>query len=321
MQVSCPSCGSHHARKKGIRGNTRRYLCLDCNKWFSDKLEKVDKPLSPAERFKDGIVVPEFLKQRILLFDIETAPASAYVWGRWKQNVSQNQVLSEGYILCYSAKWLGEEKVMFDALPFYSDYKAGSENDLHVVKSLWDLLNQADIVIAHNCQDFDVPMVNSRLAFHGFRPPSPYKIVDTLKIARQNFRFPSNKLDALGEYLKLGRKTEHTGMKLWTDCIAGDREAWDLMGRYNIQDSDLLEKIYLVLRAWDRGHPNVAVYDRDTTMRCGVCGGEHLTIDENIYTNLSSFTSYQCDDCGHWNRGRISHFSKEKRKVLLANAR
>lgn len=120
------------------------------------------------------------------------------------------QVVSEGYTLCYSAKWLGKKNVLFDAMPFYGEYKVGSENDFSVVKSLWDLLDKADIVIAHNCQDFDVPMMNSRFVFNDLRPPSPYKIVDTLKIARQNFRFPSNKLDDLGEYLGLGRKMPHT---------------------------------------------------------------------------------------------------------------
>lgn len=110
-------------------------------------------------------------------------------------------------------------------------------------------------------------------------------------------------------------------MKLWTDCLAGDREAWDLMGLYNVQDTELLEKIYLALRVWDKSHPNVAVYDRDNAIRCGVCGGDHLTMNENIYTNMSSFTSMQCDDCGHWNRARVTHFSKAKRETLLANAR
>jgi len=261
----------------------------------------------------------DYLQKRILIFDIETAPNRASVWGMWKQNIAQNQVLQYGYVLCYAAKWLGEDRVLMDALPFYKEYNKDMENDYMVCKSLWELLDKADIVIAHNGGSFDVPIMNTRFCFHGMKPPSPYKVIDTLKIAKAQFRFPSNRLDSIGAYLGVGRKVENSGMDLWNGCRDGDLDSWAQMGEYNIGDVELLEQIYLKLRPFDKMHPNVGIYDRTATKRCTVCGSEDLVVGENVYTNLSSFTSYQCSCCGHWNRERINHFGIAKRQKLLSN--
>lgn len=320
-KITCPHCGSDNVKKHNNRRTKQRFYCKEptCGKWFS--VLRTDIEILPVvEKLK--VEIPEFLEKRILFFDIETAPTRASVWGRWKQNVGLNQVLSEGYVLCYAAKWLGTKNVFLDALPFYKDYKNKKfkENDYNVVRSLWNLLDQADIVIAHNAARFDVPLMNSRFVFWGMTPPSPYKVVDTLLIARGVFKFPSNSLDSLGAYLKVGRKIHNTGMDLWNRCIDRDKEAWKEMLEYNDGDVVLLEKVYMKLRAWDKKAPNVAVYTDDTTARCTVCGSEDLIAGSfPVYTNLSSFASYSCNNCGHWNRGRSNNFSLLKRKSLVAN--
>jgi len=315
MTNTCPRCGSDHVRFHAKRGKQYRYQCKDCGKWYHLK-----EPIEPVSK----VPVDVFAKQRILLIDIETAPTRAYAWSRWKQNIFQSQIISEGFMLCFSYKWLGEGHTSVDALPFYDLYQEDNENDYHVVKAIWELFNRADIIIAHNGDEFDIPFINSRFIFHGMGVPSPYRTVDTLKIARKYFRFPSNKLDDLGEYLKLGRKVETEGFALWTGCLSGNFESWTKMCEYNIGDVDLLEKIYLKLRAWDKSHPSISVLDNAAEERCTICGSTNLTegdSSQNTYTNLSSFTSMLCNNCGHWNRRRTTHFGIEKRKSLLTNAR
>ena len=51
---------------------------------------------------------------KILVLDIETAPMKAAVWGMWQQNINVKMMEEAGYILCYSAKWLGNSKIMYD---------------------------------------------------------------------------------------------------------------------------------------------------------------------------------------------------------------
>ena len=51
---------------------------------------------------------------KILVLDIETAPMKAAVWEMWKQNISVAMMEKEGYILCWSAKWLGDPHIYYE---------------------------------------------------------------------------------------------------------------------------------------------------------------------------------------------------------------
>jgi hypothetical protein len=44
-------------------------------------------------------------------------------------------------------------------------------------------MDEADIICAHNGDAFDIKKINSRLITNGFKPPSPFKTIDTLKAA------------------------------------------------------------------------------------------------------------------------------------------
>lgn len=256
-------------------------------------------------------------QMKILLFDIETAPSMAYVWNMWNENTNRDKLIKDGYIICYAAKWLGSDNIMIDALPFYEDYNSNREYDYNVVNSLYNLIDEADVVIAHNGDRFDIPMLKTRLLFHGFKPFSHTKQIDTLKIAKSTFKFPSNRLDSIGDYLKIGRKVEHSGFSLWAKCLDGDLKAWDKMIEYNEGDVELLEKIYLQMRSWDKRHPNISVMMNG--QRCNVCGSDDLIQRNYTWTNLSVFESYQCQKCGHWNRGRTNVKTKEQMKNTLLN--
>ena len=132
---------------------------------------------------------------KTLFFDIETAPNLSYVWGQWQQDVIQH--VNEWYIICFSYKWEGEKTTKVVSLDDFDLYETESENDFHVVHKLWELLSEADIVIGHNSDAFDIKKANARFVFHNFGPPSHYQTVDTLKIARRHFKFNSNRLGHL----------------------------------------------------------------------------------------------------------------------------
>lgn len=239
---------------------------------------------------------------KILLFDIETSPTVGYVWSLFETNVIK--VLEPWHLLCFSYKWLGDKDAKVVALPDFDLYKKDPKNDYELVKKLHELFDQASIICGHNGDKFDIRKVNAKLIQHGFMPPSPYKTVDTLKVARRYFKFDSNRLNDLGELLNLGKKVETGGFSLWEKCIAGDKKAWDKMKKYNKQDVVLLEKVYYKLRPWMKQHPYIGVYDDIARPTCTHCGSTNLENKGFAYTSSQSYCRYQCRECGTWVRNR-----------------
>jgi hypothetical protein len=81
---------------------------------------------------------------KILLYDLETFPNIGYVWGKWEQNVID--YVKEWSIASFSAKWLGGKHIT-KCLADYRGYKPNG-NDEAIVKELWDMCDEADILIA-----------------------------------------------------------------------------------------------------------------------------------------------------------------------------
>jgi len=235
------------------------------------------------------------MKTKILLFDIETAPNLGYVWGKWEQDVIEFK--DNWYILCFCAKWLDSSRILKSSLPMHTLYRKDKENDKEVVKELWKLLNEADIVIAHNGDQFDIKKANARFIFHGLKPPAPYKTIDTRKVARRYFKFDSNKLDELGRYLNIGRKMKHEGFSLWLRCMAGDRKAWNKMLKYNKQDVLLLEQIYKKFLPWVDNHPNRLMFE-GIDFGCPNCSSLNLKKKGYAYTSTNTYQRYRCGECG-----------------------
>lgn len=239
---------------------------------------------------------------KILILDIETAPNIAYVWGAWKQNVGQNQWVKKSHIMSFAAKWLDDDTI------YYEENR--KSNDKVIVKALYDLLDEADIVVAHNGQKFDLPVIIGRGVIHGFPPPSPYFVVDTLLVARKELRLVSNSLANLCEQLDLPLKGGHKnypGFELWLGCLRGEDAAWEEMKEYNIADVISLEALYLRLRPYIRNHPNVVRDENGEEYACPKCGSTNIQWRGYYYTRAGlCYKRFVCLDCGGWSRTRFS---------------
>lgn len=231
---------------------------------------------------------------KILLLDIETAPNLCHTWGLWQQNVGLPQIVKSGYTLCWAAKWLDDDNIFYDSVN-QSSHKG-------MLKSIHSLLDEADAVVHYNGTKFDIPTLNKEFIKYGFTPPAPYKQIDLLRTARSQFRFASNKLDYVAQFLGLGNKTKHRGHELWTQCMQGDADAWEEMETYNINDVVLLEDVYTVLKPWIKNHPNRNLYSEGEHV-CPNCGGSHLQKRGTSYTISGKYQRYQCKGCGGWSRG------------------
>ena len=75
------------------------------------------------------------MKPKVLLFDIETSPNLAYVWGKYQQDVVAFE--EEWKIISVSYKWLGKRSIYCKAL---CDYKKGHK-ELQLLSHIWDLFD------------------------------------------------------------------------------------------------------------------------------------------------------------------------------------
>ena len=244
---------------------------------------------------------------KILLLDIETSPNLAYVWGIWQQNIGINQIENSGSILCWSAKWLGEEKIHFDSVQKSDEYV--------MLARIHKLVSQADALVHYNGAKFDLPVLNREWLKHGFPPPSPAKHIDLLQVCKKQFRFVSNKLDYVSQFLGIGEKVRHEGHELWTKCMRGDREAWKRMRGYNEQDVILLEQLYLRLMPWVEKHPSHGAMGGESC--CPKCGSEEFQQRGWAMTSMHKYRRYQCNDCGGWFRGNKTVLPRKSEERMV----
>lgn len=249
---------------------------------------------------------------KLLFLDIETAPKVALVWRFFKENISPKQVKEHGHIMSYAAKWAGDDEI------FYEENR--KDNDTKIVSSLCQLLDEADFVVAHNGQEFDFKQIRARAVVNGIKPPSPFKVIDTYKIAKREFGFPANSLEYLTMVLKCkhvkGGHRKFPGFELWLECLRGNEEAWSELREYNIEDILALEELYLKLRPWDTRHPNTAVMQENEELTCPKCGGNHLQYRGYAYTSVGKYHRLQCQDCGGWSRTRYTLLPKNENLLV-----
>jgi hypothetical protein len=238
---------------------------------------------------------------KILIIDIETAPTVAYVWGLFDQNISIDQIKQDSYVLCWAAKWYGKREILFDSIKNYPLFKKNPTSDLEIAKSAHKLMSEADIIVAHNGDRFDIKWLNYIFLKHGLDPVPPFKTVDTLSVAKGNFLFTSNKLDFISQRLGVGSKVKHEGFGLWVKCMAGDNDAWKRMEKYNKGDVVVLEGVYTKLRPFMKRHPIIRKEQaKDFTKKCPLCSSFKLEKNGFLINLTGRFQRYKCLDCRRW---------------------
>lgn len=250
----------------------------------------------------------KMLKNKILIYDIETSYTVGAVWGLYEQNVAH--VLREPYIISVAWKWHDESTTHVMALPDFKTYKKDKRNDIELITELSKLFDKADIIIAHNGNGFDQKWSYGRFIVNKLTPPSPSKYVDTLLIARNKFKFNSNRLNDLAKYFNIGKKEDTGGIQLWVDCIENDKkEAWNKMKKYNKKDVILLEKVYERMLPYITNHPNLALLEGESTA-CPNCGSENINKRGFAMSSVSKFQRWVCMDCGSWHRSLLADGSQ-----------
>lgn len=253
---------------------------------------------------------------KVLVFDIETSPIVAYVWGLWDQNIGLNMIKEDWYVMSFAAKWLDDPA----SKTMYFDQRGMSpqNDDIILLKAIWQLLDEADIVITQNGKSFDQKKLNARFIQQGLQPVSSFRHIDTLQIAKKHFKFTSNKLEYLTDKLCVNyKKLSHgkfAGFSLWKECMDDNLKAWKEMEKYNKYDVLSLEELYYKLIPYDNGI-NFNVYHDSHDHICG-CGSTESLENGYYFTNTGKFQKYKCLSCGHETRSKENLLDLEKRKSL-----
>lgn len=228
---------------------------------------------------------------RILTIDIETSPNLVYAWGLWDQNIGVSQLVEPSRVLCVAAKWYGDQRVLF------FDERGGRGE---MAGAVWDLLDQADIVVGYNHEQFDLPHLHREFILAGLLPPSPAQQIDLLRVNRRRFKWVSNRLGYVADSLGIGEKLETGGQSLWSAVLAGDEKAWAKFRRYNIQDVRLTEQLFDVLAPWIK-LPHRGQWTGRMSC-CYSCGSADLLVVGVVYGRAVAYPKAQCAGCGAWNK-------------------
>jgi len=241
-------------------------------------------------------------KAKILCFDIETIPCVGTFW-RPGYNVylTHDNIAERSQMAMWSAKYTNSNKMY--SMNMHDDGYDG------MIQGLWDILDEADILVAHNGDKFDRRWCNTEFLLSDL--PDPSKWVDTYKIAKANFELPSYKLDYLSFILGFGRKI-NTDYDLWLQWMEGDPKAIKKMIQYCKNDVKLLQKVYKKMLPWASTHPNIAVRSGPSaTPLCGKCGSDHIIKKGLSYTNVGIYQRYRCRSCGSSLKGHKTQLPKE----------
>jgi len=199
-------------------------------------------------------------------------------------------------IVCLSWKWLGDShissvSVLGDKQRFTLDHS----DDAFVVGILRDLLDSADIAVAHNGNGFDLKMAKTRMMAHGLAPIKDPVMIDTLTASRAIGRPESHSLSYLCRYFGLDAKDDSPD---WKSVWSGDVQAIKDCERYCRQDVRALEALYLKIRPWIKNHPNLALYMKNQHhMTCPACNSDNIRTNGTFPNRQGVFQRYRCNEC------------------------
>ena len=228
---------------------------------------------------------------KILYFDLEWKPAKAYVWKMWDENISPDQLLDPGGMLCFSANWSGDKNYIF-----YSEWEHGHET---MVRALHALMSDADAVVTYNGDKYDIPKANGEFLLLGLPPAPPVTSIDLLKAVKK-MGFVMNRLAYIAPFLKVGAKVKHEGFRLWADVMNGDEKAQERMKKYCLEDTKILVALYEKIKPYIRNHPHLS---NIKASECGACGSTHVHSRGFRRTKAFRIQRLQCQSCGAWSDG------------------
>lgn len=272
----------------------KRYTLTD------NEARRLGLELNKGRRYR---LSPELVKElfnldkkgiKRLFFDIETSPMIVYSWRiGYKIHLDYSNIIQDWRIICISWKWEGEDKV-------YNLTWDDNKCDKQMLSDFIKVMNEADECIAHNGDRFDIKKIRTRCIDHRIPMFPRYRTLDTLKKARSNFSFNSNRLDYIAQFLGVGAKLQHEGFPMWVKCMEGDKQALKDMVEYCDQDIIVLEDVFHELEGYIKNNTHVGVHNSELKHSCPSCGSTNPELLKNEVTATGTIKRrMKCDSCDY----------------------
>lgn len=241
---------------------------------------------------------------RILLLDLELTFAVYYAYpSKREQYLSDKNIIHDQFCTCAAWKWAHEKatyviKITDDKKAFRTSFR----DDKIIAKKLHELMTEAEVIVAHNGDNFDIKHANTLFRKHGLGPIPQQKSIDTLKVARKYFAFPGNSLDSLAKRFGSNGKNQKPN---WYKMTDGDAKEIDIAARYCKNDVKELEFIFKELRPYIINYPQVKQSPKTSKdkQKCCKCGCASVIKQGYKSTNRGKFQRLQCQKCGGWSQG------------------
>lgn len=232
-------------------------------------------------------------KKRRLFFDIETAPNIGLFWeAGYKKNIDYSNIIKERAIICICYKYEGDKEVSY----LTWDEK---QSDKKMLQAFIEEANSAHELVGHNGDKFDLKWVRTRCLYHNIKMFPDYQTIDTLKVSRSKFKFNSNRLNYIAEFLGIGNKIK-TEFGMWKAIILNnDEKAMAKMVKYCQKDVILLEKVFNKLYKHIENKIHYGVLFGEPRGTCPECGSDENIIHRKRATKTGLVKiQYECKTCG-----------------------
>lgn len=229
----------------------------------------------------------------IIQFDIETSDLDA----------------NFGEVLVFAYKRNNEKVRSLTILDYKKRKRLPYEQaDKYLLEDIYTILSEADIVVGHYSKRFDYPFIQTRLAIHNM-PLLPRTInhIDTWRIAKDNLKVRSRRMDAIAEYLGLVERKASVPFSVWRASKAHDPKAIQFLERYCRQDVEVLNGVFERLKPIIR---LPAVHDSG----CPNCGSAHAEKRGTVTNQVATYQRFRCKDCGTWFQDKVNSAPKRQYK-------
>lgn len=242
-------------------------------------------------------------KPKIVIWDLETLPDPESIYdvipsiGAWPGRTFKAELQT---ILTFGYKIHGEKEAhTINGWDFKKAWDKNRFDDSAVVSMAYEILKDADEIVTHNGKQFDVKVLNTRLAYYGMPPLPKIQHVDT-KVAAKKLSLYSNSLANVAKFFGVDDKmTFSNKWSLWKRIAfyKSTRKDLKLMSDYCKQDVNTLEQVYVKLRPYHGNNSvNKNFFTEDRV--CPTCGSNKLHKHGFKRSRTIEYQRYLCQDCG-----------------------
>ena len=254
-------------------------------------------------------------KPKILYLDIENSRMviEFETYSLYNNDVIHPRYIKhDWYITCVAWGWLDSQKQKIGkietvAVNDFKTYKKNFRDDRAVVKKVHSILSQADLIVGHNSDNFDIKKLNYKFIKYGLPALDMPPTVDTLKAAKKYAMSSSNKLYYLAKEFGVSMKIDLPPSVMHAADNGCEKSLKQLLA-YNKGDIKAGAGLYFKMLPYIKNHPNIdKIMGRTvdiTRPNCQNCGSTKVQRNGYRSNKTARYCRYRCNKCGSSTPGK-----------------